>query len=191
VKPVVGESGKARSKVEDYSKPDPKPFLNTIGDPLLDPPETEETRPVLTLTRNETNYNEAYAGSFKDTVNADVFLGYPRNTVKCKSIKGERIYTADWGYYWRVVYQFEFRDDDDDNGYTELVINAGYRQLSGGTGLPVQITIAGKDITDAVGLQKDGQYTPGADPYFIDFKLFPEVDFDQLNIPQDIFDANQ
>lgn len=175
-----------RSKTEDEATPTPNLFLNTVGDPLLDPPRVEETRPTLKLIRNESTYNQTYADQYKDCVNSDVFLGYPPNCVKCADIQGERTYDADWGYYWTVTYLFEFRDDDDGNGYTELVLNAGYRQLAGGTGTPQQITIDGQAITDAVPLQKDGSYQPGADPYFLEFTLFPAVEFAGLNIPDEL-----
>lgn len=184
-----------RYKTEDENiDPDTgegQPYLNTVGDPLLDPPATEETRPVINIARNEASYSDAWASQFKDCVNSGEFLGYPPNTVKCKDIKPERIYDPDWGYYFRVVYQFEIRDDDDGNGFTHLALNAGYRQLVNGTGSPVNVTDAnGQQITDAVPLQKDGSYKPSADPYYLQFYPFPAVDFSQLNIPDDILQLN-
>jgi hypothetical protein len=178
-----------RSKTEDEATP-PNVFLNTVGDPLLSPPPIEETRPTLKIVRNESTYNNDYASQFKDSTNRDTFLGYPPNTVKCSDIQGERVYDADWGYYWIVTYLFEFRDDDDGNGYTEMVLNAGYRQLVGGSGDPQQILIGGQPITDAVPLQENGAYEPGADPYFIPFQLFPQVEFEGLNIPAEILTQN-
>ncbi len=163
-----------------------KPYVNTIGDPLLDPPETEETRPVLNLVRNESTYNDAYASQYKDTVNGDEFLGYPPNTVKCKDIKGERHWEPDWGWFFTVTYQFEVRDDDDEQGYNQLILNAGYRQKVNGAGNPVDVTINGKTVTDAVPLQEDGSYKPTGDPYFIPFTEFPSVAFADLNIPDDL-----
>lgn len=163
-----------------------EPYVNTVGDPLLSPPETEETRPVLTIVRNEAQYNDAYASQFKDAVNSDEFLGFPPNTVKCADIKAERFYDPDWGYWYRVSYRFEFRDDDDGNGYSQMILNAGYRQKVNGTGTPVNITINGQNITDAVPLQKDGSYQPTADPYFLEFAEFPSVAFAGMNIPDDL-----
>lgn len=178
-----------RYKPEDEGSP-PQPYLNTVGDPLLNTPETEETRPILTIVRNESTYNDAYASQFKDSVNSDEFLGFPPNTVKCADIKAERFYDPDWGYWFRVSYRFEFRDDDDGNGYSQLVLNAGYRQLVNGAGTPVNITIAGQQITDAVALQKDGSYDPAGEPYFLTFSEFPSVDFSGLNIPDDLLTVN-
>jgi hypothetical protein len=175
-----------RSRPEDESSP-PLPYVNTVGDPLLDVPETEETRPVLNLVRNESTYNDAYASQYKDAVNSDEFLGYPPNTVKCKDIKGERSWDPDWGWYFRVSYQFEFRDDDDGNGYKQMILNAGYRQKVNGSGAPVNVVDSnGQQVNDAVPLQKDGSYKPAAEPYFLTFSEFPSVAFADLNIPDDI-----
>ena len=180
-----------RTKPQDESDP-PLPFVNTIGDPLLDPPDTEETRPVLKFVRNESTYNDAYASQFKDCVNSSDFLGYPPNTVKCSDISGERIFDADWGYFARVTYEFEIRDDDDGNGYTKLILNAGYRQKVSGSGLPINVVDgSGNTVTDAVPLQENGAYSPTADPYFLEFTEFPQIDFSDLNIPDDLLDANE
>lgn len=164
------------------------PYLNTVGDPLLDIPPTEETRPVLNIARNESTYNDAWASQFKDTVNSDEFLGFPPNTAKCKDIKGDqRIWDPDWGWYFRVTYQFEFRDDDDGEGFTQLILNAGYRQKVNGSGNPVNVVDAnGNTVTDAVPLQKNGAYTPGATPYFLEFQEFPTSTFGDLNLPDDL-----
>lgn len=191
---VWWESAKyERYKTEDESI-DPNtgqgtPFLNAVGDPLLDPPPTEETRPVINIARNEASYVEAWAAQFKDTVNDGEFLGYPPNTVKCKDIKPERFYDPDWGYYFRVVYQFEIRDDDDGNGFTHLSLNAGYRQLKGGKRINV-VDDNGQQVTDAVPLQQDGSYKSGGDPYYLEFQIFPSADFSQLNIPDNILTLN-
>lgn len=177
-----------RSKPTDESQPVAKVYLNTAGDPLIDPPETEETRPVLVVIRNESTYNDQYASQFKDAVNQDAFLGYPPNTVKCKDINAEgRFWDPDWGWYFKVKYQFEFRVDDDNNGYTQLIASLGYRQLVNGTGSPVNILDAnGNEITDAAPLQQNGSYRAGQPPYFIPFQEFPQVNFADLNIPDDI-----
>jgi hypothetical protein len=178
-----------RFKPQDVSDP-PNPFVNTAGGPLLNPPPFEETRPVLKLIHNEQNYNQSYADIYKDTVNSDVFLGYPPNTVKCMDITGERRWDADWGWAWQVTYIFEFRDDDDGNGYYEMVPSLGYMQKANGVGLPVPILVNGQQPSDAVPLQENGAYSPPADPYLIQFQLFPMIAFESLNIPQDILTQN-
>lgn len=165
---------------------DGKPFINTANEPLEDVPKFEETRPLLTITRNEETFNAAYANQFKDTVNQDTFLGYPPNTVKCKDIVGERDYHADWGYFWEIKYEFEIRDDTatDGDGWTTVLTNIGFRELVGST--PTEVIIGGKPVSEPVLLNEAGRYVPGADPHYLEFRVYESVDFGQLNIPEDI-----
>lgn len=188
------------------------PFINTVGDPLEDPPQTEETRQVLHFARNEEDYNDSWAQQFRDTVNSDTFLGWNPGQAKCRDIQGERQYSTDFGYYWEVSYEFEFRIgstivvDQTDNfgapigtasnttGWTERVLNSGLRQLAGGTGAPQQILIDGALVTSPVPLQQNGVYTPitaTVPPYYLDFTLYPSSPFAQLNIPQNVLTQSQ
>jgi hypothetical protein len=178
-------------KVEDEDSP-PKPYRNTVGDPLIDTPAHEESRPVLKFIRNEPTYDDLYASSWKDTTNEDEFLGYAPNTVKCRGIKGERFYDADWGFYWQVTYEFEFRVDDDGKGFTQRILNAGYRYLKGGAGQPVNILDANNQPThDARALKQSGDLLGATDdPYYNEFVEFPPMTFADLNIPEDIFYLN-
>jgi hypothetical protein len=177
------------SRPKDFSDP-PKYYKNSIDDPLIDPPKFEETRPVLKIERWESTYSEAYATSFQDTVNEDVFLGCPPQTVKCRDIKGERNYDPDWGNYWRITYEFEFRVDEEGDGFRQKVANMGYRYKSGGN-IVNALDDNQQPVTDAILLAKDGtKLAAGADPYLLEFTEFPPVSFEQLNIPQDILSQN-
>lgn len=175
------------SKPTDESDP-PKPYINTAGSALLDPPETEETRPVLKITHVEPIYRDDFAANFKDTVNGDEFLGYPPNVVKCRDIKGEWHWDSDWGIVWLITYEFEFRDDEDGFGYDQRVVNQGYQYKLAGGGSPINaVDGQGQPVTDAVLLQLNGDKLPtGADPVMLTFKEFPTANFSLLNIPDDI-----
>lgn len=177
------------SRPNDLGDP-PKPFVNTAHDALLDPPEIEETRPVLKLLHVEPNYNEAVANSFRNTVNQDVFLTCPPNTVKCRDIKGERTWEPDWGWVWTVTYEFEFRVDEQLDGFKLKIVNAGYRYKKNGTGTPINVDDGqGQSTHDFQLLQKNGdKLADGADPYLLEFTEFPPSDFSLLGIPEDLFD---
>lgn len=180
------------SRPYDFSEPKPKPYVNTVNEALIDPPKFEETRPVLKIVRRESFYNEAYVISFQDTVNQDVFLGCPPNTVKCRDIKGEREYDPDWGLYWVVTYEFEFRVDAKGDGFKQLIINMGYRYKDNLSGKIINATDEqGQQATDPVLIDEDGfKVSAGNDPYNLEFVEFPPSDFSQLNIPQDILDQS-
>lgn len=194
------------------------PFLNTVGDPIENPPKREESRQTLTFIRNEATYNENYAQSFRQTVNLNTFLEFPPGCAKCKMITGKRIYTADFGYYWEVVYEFEFRvikqtipatfdpitgqSNNDGStqifGFQDRVLNAGFRQIVNGNA--TQITVSGSPVSSAVALSSEGVplnigVTDNPDnapePFFLTFNQYFSSDFDQLNIPPNVLTTNQ
>ena len=187
------------------------PFLNTCGDPLENPPKTEESRQVLSFIRNEATYDDNWAQTYRDSVNSDTFLGFPPNQARCKDITGKRIHTADYGYYWQVSYEFEFRigtttvdvettagvfgqpvqSVTSTTGWWAEVLNAGLRQKLSGLGNPKQILIDGQLITSPVFLQQDGSYKPDGQPYFLQFVLYRSQTFANLGIPSDVLTQNQ
>jgi len=177
------------------------PYRNTVGDPFDPVPPTEETRQVLSFVRNESEYNETWAQAYRDSVNSDTFLGYAPNQVKCKDIQGQRIYGPDYGYYWRVSYEFEFRvgyplvpnnPDQGTTGWTTLILNAGLRQFPGGVGAKAQITLNGALVTSPVPLTQAGAVLPdGGTPYYLQFNQYSPMPFAFLNIPQNAFTTSQ
>lgn len=188
-----------------------QPFVNTAGDPLENPPVREESTQCLRIILWNSSYDEPFAQSFRDTINGDTFLGFGPEFVKCRDIDGERLYTTDYGYVWRIVYDFEirriaitFKGVTTIYGWVEPVLNLGYRsfQPAAGNG-PQPIIIGGQQITAPVILNQDGTFTPpanraalvanfpGNQQLFVVFQNYPTSTFANLNIDQDILTANQ
>jgi len=196
------------------------PFINTAGDPLENPPQREESTQSLRLILWNSTYDEPFAQSFRDTMNQDTFLGFAPTYVKCKDIDGERIYTADYGYVWRIVYDFEIRQiaiiiptnatvpeagQTFTYGWQEPVLNLGYRAFGGATGAvgPIAPIVIGQvPITSPVILNQNGTYTTpanvaavqaqqGNQQLFLIFSNFPYSTFANLNIDQNILTENQ
>ncbi len=175
-----------------------KPILNTVGDPFIPPLKKEETRPILTIVRNEPVYDINWVQQFKDHVNADTFLGFAPNSVKCASITAEQEYHADFGYYYVVSYTFELRpvlfSDADSlgrgggvqltNGFTERVLNAGLREKK--ESVVRKVIVSGSPVSEAVSLTKAGLYDPTAAPYFLDVNIFPMAEFSKLSLDEDL-----
>jgi hypothetical protein len=172
------------------------PVVNNVGDPFDPPIKRDDSRATLTLVRNEPTFNSQYVQTFKDTVNKDTFLTiYQPNTVKCADVTAEREYQADWGYYWVVTYHFEIREFTTDaqnniiyEGWTEVILNAGLRELdpAGAAGAVKPILIKGAPVTSPVMIDKNGKYTPGADPSYLRFQIYPLMDFSKFNFPNDL-----
>jgi len=169
------------------------PITNTVNDPFDPPLKRDDSRPLLTITRNEPSFDASLAQTFKDHVNAGPFLGYDPNTVKCHDITADKVYHADYGYYAEVTYEFEIREYQIDasgnilvNGWFETVLNAGLRQIDI-NGNPAQIMINNTPVTSPVMLTTGGRYVGAAgQPHYIDFQIYPSADFDKLNIDKDI-----
>ncbi len=129
---------------------------------------------------------------------------------KCKNINGKRIYSSDYGYYWRVTYEFEFRVANfiasdgtvTTYGFQEVILNAGLRKLTGAgpNFVPAQILVNGTPITNPVALTQSGvplnstwalAQSANPQPYYIIFQNYPAQDFASLNIPPDLLTVNQ
>lgn len=177
--------------------PQPKPYVNAAGDPLEDPPKTEDSNPVVTIVRYEKFYDPNIVSLYKNHTNlgvwlnagtlpglSDVFVGYPDNTMKCGEISAKRVYDPDWGVYWEVTYEFEYRPQT----WTAKVLNAGLRSLQSGK-LKQIVAADGSAVSSAVCLATDGTYDPTSPPTpnFLSFQPYPQVDFTGLNIPYTIF----
>lgn len=181
-------------------------FRNTVGDPFENPPKVEEARQTLNFVRNELTYNDNYAQQYRCSLNSDQFLGFAPLQAKCKNIGGERIYSSDFGYYWRVTYEFEFRvvkfttaGQTRIFGFQEIILNAGFRQLVG-NGQLQQILLNGTPITNPQALSLDGvpinktwvaDDSANPDFYYLVYQLYPSVAFAGLNIPQDVLTQSQ
>lgn len=173
------------------------PKINTAGDPFLDIPGTDSSVQVLEITRNEPLYNETYAQAYRDSCNADTFLGFSPYQVKCRNITAERKYNANWGYFYEVTYQFEFRvvtvvssGKTTYYGHDTIILNAGLRQLVNGQ--QQAILASGAPITSPVPLDANGAVlAPNATPVYKFYRDYPTQVFANLNIPQTLFTASQ
>jgi hypothetical protein len=156
---------------------DGKAVVNSAND-YFDPPITkDQSRPVLTLTRNEQTFNPDLAAQFKDHTNSGGFFGWDVGQVKCSNIVPNEEYHPEIGVYYSVSYEFQFEP----KGWKRKVLDQGLRKLTSGKqdnilikGLPVQSPA----LLDGHGQPND----PAADPVFLEFTVYDEVDFGSLNL---------
>ena len=185
-------------------------FINYAGDPLENPPPREESTGCLTIIINQEMFSEPFAQSFRDTINGDVWLGFDPHQVKCKDIDGTRVYSADYGYFWVVKYEFEFRIISFPFmgmavtlGWEDPILNAGFKAFGGSSGVAGPLLVikdaTGQPVPHPMMLNPNGTCTfPTAgpppvypQPYYIVFQNYKESTFANLNIPQDILYTNQ
>lgn len=159
--------------------------VNTAGVPFDPPVMRDDSRPVLTVVRNERDYSYELADLYRDSVNESEYItadiSRPPGTVKVAAIPGRRLFSAYLGeltgdpYYWQVTYQFHFNRD----GWKAQVLNAGRMQIVSGNLVP--IVINGVPVTDACPLDASGARvlpanTPG-DCVILEFQKYKEIDF--------------
>jgi hypothetical protein len=161
--------------------------LNSAGDPYDPPAMIDDSRSVLTITRNESTYNDELAADFKDTVNLDVFWGKAPGTVKVMMISAQIKRDSDIGWYWVVTYQFHINK----SGWIQPILDIGMRQLKVGGTAYEPINVNGVPISAPAKLDGEGRaLAPGEEPVFLDFTLYEEREFASLNLTLDMIPTN-
>jgi hypothetical protein len=84
-----------------------RPPLNTAGQHWKPAPTFETGYKVLTLTRNEINFDSDKAADYAFAVNEDKFLKYPPGTVQCLPPEADLTWRGKL-LYWRVTYKLRF-----------------------------------------------------------------------------------
>ena len=88
------------------------------------------TRPfsdlVLSISRNQAEYNPILAADYKDALNSDPFFGFSPGIVRCTDLSGRSARNGDL-FYWQVHHAFQMRKI----GWTDRRIDKGYREKVG------------------------------------------------------------
>lgn len=158
---------------------DGTPMRNAAGDPFSDPVEFDDKRPTLSITRNELNFSPAVAYNYRNAVNSDPFYGVGPGQCKVSSIKGQKKYYSEGGFwYWTVSYQFEFNP----NGFDVSIQNKGFRELKNGN--PVRILDkSGEPVSEPVFLDSSGAVLPqGGQPIAYTYQIYPRLPFGVFNL---------
>jgi hypothetical protein len=82
-------------------------ITNSAGEAFTPAPEMDDSRVVITMTRNEPWVDLSVVKLYQDTLNSDTFFGDPPLTWKL-TLDAEGVYENSI-YYWKVTYTFEYR----------------------------------------------------------------------------------
>lgn len=153
------------------------PITNSAGE-LPDPPITETFHDVvLRVSRNEALFNHVTASEYKNSVNANTFLGFAPGTVKCTVFEGEITRAAALTYYI-VRYEFQIRED----AWKKRFLDAGFREKVG-TEYEVIKDKDGVPLSEPSLLDGNGYKLPdGATPVFLEFETKQAMDFSYFNM---------
>lgn len=83
--------------------------ITNSANAYFDPPvEIDDSRPVLTMVRNESWFSTSLAIDYQDAVNSDIFFGFPVRTVKIAGISGQNA-VENGIQFVKVTYEFHIR----------------------------------------------------------------------------------
>lgn len=168
---------------EQFQRPrdqdrDGNAIVNSAYDPYDPPVMGDDTRPTLTVSRNQTDFSNTLAANYRDHVNSVEFLGWDPGTVKCSKITGRQQWHPNvTGHkYWQVTYVFQF----DPDGWDSKPMDQGFRKIVAGARR--QILIDSIPVTSPVPLNgAGGELAPGGTPVFQSFDIYPEADFNDFD----------
>lgn len=158
--------------------PSELPIKNSAGDVFDPPPEKEEVRLTLHISRNEATFDARKVFDFVSTVNETDWLGFDDRTVKCNGITADLQFESGY-YFYRVNYDFEIKED----GWDLKLLDAGFNKLVAGKRVVIIDESTGRPYTTPALL--DGAGMPlgaGAAPVFLIFRIFDTNDFNKLRL---------
>lgn len=161
---------------------------NSAGQ-YFDPPiEKDDSRPVLTVTRNQASFSGAIAIQYQDAVNIDFFSGAAPG--QCKMFNISSVKTIEpFGdppvdvTYWRTTYEIHFNRD----GWIKRILDQGRYERDGDK----LVQIKDKDdkhVTDPVLLDGNGKELPvetgqNVQAVFLPYRVYRELPFGPLGLP--------
>jgi hypothetical protein len=154
-------------------------IVNSAGDPFAQAVQVDDSRPVLSVTRNQATFNAPLAYLYKDKTNRDPFRGAPAGTVKVMDISGQQQHDQTFGTYWQVKVEVQFNIE----GWDKVLLDQGFRELDGTSGELKPITNNGVVVSDPHLLDGVGAALPaGGTPQFGTYRVYGRMPFRILGI---------
>lgn len=158
-----------------------KAMTNSAGEKYL--VEIDDSRPVLTISRNEQTVLPAQILEYQDAISSDTFFGAAAGTAKMDSISAESAY-ENGTFYWQVEYVIHFRRE----GWKLKLLDEGMQELVGGKLRPIYPDNSANPVTAPVPLDSHGvaltlPITPSNPAKFNEFDVYKDKAFAPLNLP--------
>jgi hypothetical protein len=160
-------------------------ILNSAGDRFADPVTIDDSRPIITVTRNvpALGFDATLPDTYRDKVNLNTWNGFGAKIVKCNSIvTGQPTYDSNGGtYYYELTGVFEFNRDT----WKKTILDQGYSTISllDSTKRNKMLGDDGQPVSDPGLLNGSGRrLAVSGTPVFLEFDVYPAVDFSPLGI---------
>lgn len=148
--------------------------VNSAGQAYNPPLMADDSRPILTYTRNEAFYPSQVL-EYQDAINSDQFLIFPPYTAKV-NIRAMKMWENGVKFY-QTKYTFQFRYDT----WRPAILNMGtmFRPTAGASALPWPAGAPPRPLdSDGTALATDGSQ----EPTYKTHRIYREVPFAPLNI---------
>jgi hypothetical protein len=166
-------------------------FVTGIGEAFDPPPRVPVYDRLLTVTRNVANYDDSWAGSFRNAVNSAPFYTYPAGTVRVVNLDAQSVLDVDF-QYWTVTGTFQIRRatnvlSDAQAWYYAIQAKGMICKNDAGSGYRY-VTADGTDsgAISPVPMPHDTstfkQLAPGASIQYYKFQVFQSADLNQLGL---------
>lgn len=157
--------------------------VNSAGRYFDPPPEIDDSRLVITMTRNEPIFNTALAIAYQDAVNSDPWFGFTTGQVKVNNITGTFRKESGQSFY-EVVYEFQVRYE----GWQLSILDQGlYQKGSGSKGTPcMDDQTPSQPVTEPVPLDGSGNQLSNpsfSNVVFKTFTVYRQLVFANLGLP--------
>ena len=158
--------------------PDGDAIVNSAGDPPSDQQVADDSRPLLTIVNNQSSYSAGWSWLYKDSVNADTFMGLDKNTVKIQDISAKRLKDDYWGYYWQVTFSMSVNPDS----FSLVLLDQGFREKDA-NGVLQQIKVKNVPVTEPHLLDGKGKALGKNKPeVFRSFDIYPKLPFSTFGL---------
>lgn len=180
--PIRVSFGGERTERVIYFDNNGDPILNSAGDPFGDPITVDDSRTVLTITRNEkvSVFDMDLAQLYSDSINDATWNGFPARTCKMGVITtGDPTYDPNGKfYYYTVTYPVTVNRAT----WRKEILDQGFNELDPYDD-PKPVMNSGQPVSDAVPLDGSGhRLGPYDTPVTLTFDVYEELDWSGLNI---------
>ncbi len=154
-------------------------ILNSADDPFAEAVVIDDSRPVLSVTKNVSSFSPSLAFYYRDATNSTSFYGAGTEQVKVSNISATYVVDDFWGGYWQLSFEFAF----DPQKFTKKILDQGYRYVDPEDGKKKNILVQGQPVNDPHLLDGDGnKLDSGGSPVFKTFSVYPKLPFSVFGI---------
>ena len=180
---VVTFGFEAHRKIAYGDPNEPIPIVNSANQPFDPPLMIDDSRPTLTVVRNELAFDPIQAIAFQDAINDDPFVGADIEQVKVKGITATK--EIQLGNpevkFWRVTYVFVFARET----WKLRPLDTGTRVFQDPPFDFLFKPYIEKGVVTEILLDGEGnKLATGAPPVFLEFDVYKKKTFAELGIDQ-------